>query len=258
MEPNRHLEVRISMIWATTVGCKGDYNSSTTELDSHANMIVLGEQATIINRSGKYAEVRAFSNECSTLEKVPIVDAVIAYECPYTMKVYLLIARNALHIPSMQHNLIPPFIMREAGLVVNDVPRIHCGEDVTRESHSIIDEESGFRIPLRLRGIFSCFDTRKVTPDEIDNCNSMDAIYLSPDSPTWEPHSEVYSTNEDTFLDDQGEMVYPRQYKKRKLVHDEDVKDAESTRSLPLATTGKLRLMRSWPPMKTSLEMSSM
>ena len=227
MESNRHLEVRISMIWATTVGCKGDYNSSTTELDSHANMIVLGEQATIINRSGKYAEVRAFSNECSTLEKVPIVDAVIAYECPYTMKVYLLIARNALHIPSMQHNLIPPFIMREAGLVVNDVPRIHCGEDVTRESHSIIDEESGFRIPLRLRGIFSCFDTRKVTPDEIDNCNSMDAIYLSPDSPTWEPHSEVYSTNEDTFLDDQGEMVYPRQYKKRKLVHDEDVKDAE-------------------------------
>ena len=78
MEPNRHLEAQISMIWAATVGCKGDYESSTTELDSHANMIVLGEQARIINRSGKYAEVRAFSNECSTLKKVPIVDAVIA------------------------------------------------------------------------------------------------------------------------------------------------------------------------------------
>ena len=79
------------MIWATTVGGKDDQQSSTTELDSHANMVVVGAQATILNRSGKYAEVRAFSNECSTLEKVPIVDAVIAYECPVTMKVYLLI-----------------------------------------------------------------------------------------------------------------------------------------------------------------------
>jgi hypothetical protein len=40
------------------------------------------------------------------------------------MKTYLLIVRNALHVPSMQHNLIPPFIMREAGLVVNDVPKM--------------------------------------------------------------------------------------------------------------------------------------
>ena len=202
------------MIWATTVGDKGDYESSTTELDSHANMTVLGEQATIINRSGKYDEVRPFSNECSTLERIPIVDAGIAYDCPYTMKVYLLIAKNALHISSMKHNLIPPFIMWEAGLVVNDVPRIHCGENVTRESHSIIDEETGFRIPLRLRGIFSCFDTRSVTPDEVDNCTEMDVVYLSPDSPTWDPHSEVYSTNEDIFLDDQGELVYPRSQQK--------------------------------------------
>ena len=27
--------------------------------------------------------------------------------------------RNALYVPSMPHNLIPPFIMREAGIVVN-------------------------------------------------------------------------------------------------------------------------------------------
>ena len=111
------------------------------------------------------------------------MDAVIAYECPKAMKVYLLIARNALYAPLMRHNLIPLFIMQEAGLVVNEVPRIHCGEDVTLESHSIIDEESLLRIPLHLCVIVSYFETRSINPDEVDDCDSMNVIYLSPDSP---------------------------------------------------------------------------
>ena len=155
------------------------------------------------------------------------MDAAIAYECHKAMKVYLLISINALYVPLMQYNLIPPFIMREAGLVVNDVPRIHCEEDVTRESHSIIDEESGLIIPLCLRGIFSCFETRRITPDEVDDCNNMNVIYLSPDSPIWDPHDEVSSNNEDTFVDDEGEIIEPCQHKKRKLIHDDDVREAE-------------------------------
>ena len=111
--------------------------------------------------------------------------------------------------------------------MVNDVPRIHCGVDVTRESHSIIDRESGLRISLRLRGIFSCFETRKLTPDEVDDCNNMDVLELTPDSPAWDPQDEVYSNNEDTFMDDRGELIYPCQSKKRKLIHDDDIREAE-------------------------------
>ena len=55
------------------------------------------------------------------------------------MKTYILTVRNALHVPSMEHNLIPPFIMREAGLVINDVPRIHTRtEDLTNKAYSIV------------------------------------------------------------------------------------------------------------------------
>ena len=67
-----------------------------------------------------------------------MVDAAISYDCSITGKTYLLLVRNALHIPSMEHNLVPPFILREAGLVVNDTPRIHVNEP-TLETHSIID-----------------------------------------------------------------------------------------------------------------------
>ena len=158
-------------IYATEMGGKDDENkASTTELDSHANMIVVGAQATIIQQSGRSAEVRAFSNECSTLEKIPIIDAVVAYGCPHVMKTYFLIVRNALHVPSMAHNLVPPFVMREAGLMVNDVPKIHCGDGVTCKSHCIISEDPSLRISLHLDGVFSCFKTRALTIDKQVNC----------------------------------------------------------------------------------------
>jgi hypothetical protein len=69
------------MAWVAAMGDKDDEEANTTELDTHANMVVVGRQATIISRSGRNAEVWAFSNECSKLEEVPIVDAAIAYDC---------------------------------------------------------------------------------------------------------------------------------------------------------------------------------
>ena len=54
----------------------------------------------------------------------------------HTHKTYLLVARNALYVPSMQNNLLPPFILREAGLHVNDVPKIHVSSP-TIDDHMI-------------------------------------------------------------------------------------------------------------------------
>ena len=43
-------------------------------------MVVVSQHATIINRSGKSADVRPFLSDCSKLEAVPIVDDVVAYD----------------------------------------------------------------------------------------------------------------------------------------------------------------------------------
>ena len=197
-----------------------DNNAPTTELDSHANMIVVGAQATIIQRSGRSAKVRAFSEECTKLEKIQIVDAVIAYDCPYEMKTYLLIVRNALYVPLMAHNLIPPFIMQKAGLVVNDVPKIHCGNEVTRESHCIISVKPSLRIPLHLDGVFSCFKTRALTTHEQTTCDEFEYIKLSP-AGVWDPHDDTYASNENSFFDWKGELVYPSP-KRRKIIDERD------------------------------------
>ena len=73
----------------------------------------------------------------------------------------------------MTHNLVLPFIMRAGGVKVSDIAKIHC-EDPTVDNHCIIfgeGNESDLRIPLKLHGTFSYFDTRVPTDEELYNCN---------------------------------------------------------------------------------------
>ena len=83
--------------------------------------------------------MQAFAKEVKGLPKVPIVDAVIAYDFQTSGETYLLVFRNALCVPTMDIKIIPPFILREASLVLNDTPKIHC-DDPSVEYHSLFDE----------------------------------------------------------------------------------------------------------------------
>lgn len=208
--PNAHLvnaiQVSISASDGLDVGMAETVEETRTDLDSHANMCVFGKHCMIINDSGRYADVNGFSQELDSLRKVPIVDAAIAYDCPFSLKSYILVARNVLYVQSMTHNLIPPFIMREAGVQVNEVAKIHA-KNPSVEDHSIYFEDEQLRIPLALWGIFSYFPTRK--PVEDDN-ELSDTLLITPDSPDWNPHSDVFARNEESFLDWRGDIVQPR------------------------------------------------
>ena len=193
---------------------------SRTELDSHANMVVVGSNCLIVEYSGRTAVVNPFTPEYDALTEVPIVDAAVLYECPYSGKEYILLVRNALHVPAMVNNLIPPFVMREAGILVNDTPKIQL-KDPTVDDHTILFEETNFRIPLSLWGIFSYFPTRTPTNDQIESC---DDVYLLTPNGIWNPHSDAYAKNEENMLDWEGEMV-EKKHRKRILLSEieEDV-----------------------------------
>ena len=130
---------------------------SRTELDSHANMPVVGCNAYVISTSKETASVAPYTPDYEAME-VPIVDAAVLYECPYSGNRIILIVRNALYVPAMRNNLIPPFIMREKGVVVNDVPKIQL-EDPDESDYSLEFPEIKLRIPLKLWGIFSYLPT---------------------------------------------------------------------------------------------------
>ncbi len=109
------------------------------------------------------------------------------------MKTYILTIRNALHVPSMSHNLIPPFIMREVGLVVNDVPQIHTDiEDLMDETHCIVSTKkatgTNLKIPMKLDGIFLYFDTWTLTEEDIESCEYIETVGLSPGGASWDPY----------------------------------------------------------------------
>ena len=128
MVPNDHLRSIISAAQSASVDAPdhGETPAPRTELDSHANMVVLGRHCFIFdNIHENTCEVQPFDPTLGSAKNVPIVDALVAYDCPYTFTTYMLVFRNALYVPSMQTNLVPPFILREAGLVVNDTAKIH-------------------------------------------------------------------------------------------------------------------------------------
>ena len=139
-----------------------------------------------------------------------------------------MVVRNALCVPSMNINLIPPFIMREAGLVLSTTPKIHC-DDPTVEDHSMFDEETGLRIPFTLNGIFSVFESRSLNEDEIDNAENYQTVFLTPDSNVWDPYDQSYKENEDSNLDNRGRMVIPTTPTHHNLVGDADVSAAVMT-----------------------------
>ena len=94
---------------------------SRTELDSHANMPVIGKHAFVISYHGKTADVSPFTPDYEPMV-IEIVDAAVLYECPYTGKEYILVICNVLHVPSMNNNLLPPFILCEQEIQVNVRP----------------------------------------------------------------------------------------------------------------------------------------
>ena len=112
------------------------YVESRTELDSHANMPVVGKHAYIIAETGKKVDVPPFTPDYKPLT-IPLVDAMVKYDNPYNGKSYILVLHNALYVPSMDNNLIPPFMLREMGVTVNDIPKIH-------KEDPMADPDSGY------------------------------------------------------------------------------------------------------------------
>ena len=146
---------------------------------------------------------------------VELVDAALKYECPYSGEVKILIIRRGLHVPSMTHNLLPPFMLREAGIQINEVPKIHVTSP-TEEHHAIIFQETNFQIPLTLHGTFSYFPTSKPTTQELEE--PEDVYVLTPT--TWNPHSDAYVINEESMLDFEGNMKHERDHEKRVVLED--------------------------------------
>ena len=180
-------------------------DSSTLELDSHTDLPVVGTNAHVLRSTGDKIKVSGFTDELGS-KTVDIVDTALTYDFPSEGKSYLLIIRNALHIKSMRSNLIPPFMMRLAGLEVNECPKF-MAKSPTIEHHSLYFPDDRLRIPLGLSCTISYIPVRTPTNDELEE--PIDMLDLRPNIPTWDPHNPIYSEQEESMLKDDGTVKDP-------------------------------------------------
>ena len=115
----------------------------------------------------------------------------------------------------MLNNLLPPFMLRDSGITINEVPKTHVSSQ-TEEHHSIMFQETNFKIPLSLYGTFSYFPTSKPS---IKDLEEPDDVYVLTHT-IWNPHSDTYVINEESMLDWEGHMRNERDHKKTVVLED--------------------------------------
>ena len=123
-----------------------------------------------------------------------------------------MVARNTLYVESMDHNLVPPFIMRKVGLEVDKRAKIHTPQP-SKEHHSVYFREIDLRIPLKIEWFFSVFETRRLNATEISKAGEYDIVFISTDLDSWNPNCETWGDQEDLMLYQDGDII---QYEAKK------------------------------------------
>ena len=72
----------------------------------------------------------------------------------------MLVYKEELYMTALKCNLIPPFLMREADIIVDDLPKVQSLYPI-KHHHSTHFPDENLRMPLRLHGMFSYFSSKK-------------------------------------------------------------------------------------------------
>ena len=180
-----------------------DGRKGNIELDSHADSPVVGKGAMEVRDTGRRVLVGGFSDALGKPLRCRVIDALLAYDDEYSNETYLLMIRNAISVPEMDHHLLPPFMMRLAGISVDECPKF-LAKNPSAENHSIYFPELKLRIPLCLNGLFSCIPTREVRRDELEVLEE-NQLELTPMVDEWNPYDGNWENIEHEMLNYKGE-----------------------------------------------------
>ena len=99
-----------------------DPTEHPTDLDSHADTCVVGKHALIVHRLDKKVNVTGFDPAQGKVKDLNLVSAALAYDCPVTGEAIILMVHQAVHVPTMDNDLVLcPMQMR-----MNDVELRKC------------------------------------------------------------------------------------------------------------------------------------
>jgi hypothetical protein len=132
--------------------------------------------------------------------------AGMSYDVPGSGRVVILIVQQAINLPHLPHNLLNPMKMRLNDAVVNETPKFQCAKPTNLYHTTTVKGENmndELIIPLDLRGVMSCFTTRKPTQEEFDTCDRYELTY---ESPVYDPSGSSYAEQESAMMDSRGQL----------------------------------------------------
>ena len=101
-----------------------------------------------------------------------------------------------MYIPELEINLLPPSVVRESGIQIDECPKFQT-VNPTVNNHMFISTYNP-QIPFKLMNTFSYFETCRPTMKELQTC---DKVFITPDSLKWNPYNHHCAINEEIMLD---------------------------------------------------------
>jgi len=189
----------------------------------------VGDNAFIIKSLNRHVTVSGFSNALGKLKRIPIVQACVIYDDKYSGGIQRhLVINNAFHIKGMKVNLIPPMMMRMAGLHVYECPKFLVIGEPSEEHHTIYFPDEELRVPLLLEKVVSYIPTRR--PDDGDMLGNLpNALHLTPDVDDWDPNDPSRANQESAMIDWKGETAI------RKRKDDQNIFELNTTSEVSTA-----------------------
>jgi hypothetical protein len=182
--------ITVSQITATST-----QHESFIELDSHADTTCVGANCRVIAYSDKVCSVSPYHPKYKSLENVPIVQAGTAYDDQNTGKTYILVMNQSLYMgDTLPTTLLNLNQARSNNIIVDDVLQQFGG------THSIFIPQHDLRIPLTVKGVFSCLPVRLPTVEEIETCEWVELT----SSDEWNPKSDMLEERERIYQIDQA------------------------------------------------------
>lgn len=164
-------------------------------MDSHADTCVAGANFVLFDKPSRFVNVYAYSEEYKPLKDIAIATVATVWVDPKTAQEYLLLINEALFFGKrMKHSLINPNQLRANGTEVDDCPR----QFRLSSRHAIrLKGDPPVTIPLKMRGVISCFDTTRPKPSDLDDLPRLELTSRLP----WEPQSKHFAKAEAKLMD---------------------------------------------------------
>jgi hypothetical protein len=108
-----------------------------TDLDSHTDQCLLGNNALVIHDYNKLVNVVGYDPRGPVTCSLHTISGALAYDCPDSGETFILIVHQAIHNPKLEHNLLSPFQMRLNDVIVSNTPKFMT-EMPTEKDHAIV------------------------------------------------------------------------------------------------------------------------